>query len=109
LKGIHGGGAAYAAHNLFGARTGVGEGATGKTYALPTCSAPGTPLSLDEIKDHVETFIDYAAGHSQNTFLVTAVGCGIAGFNVEEIAPLFADAANYPNIWLPESFWKVID
>lgn len=43
------------------------------------------------------------------TFLVTRIGCGIAGFTDEEIAPLFAGALGIRNIYLPSSFWKVID
>ena len=36
----------------------------------------------------------------------TRIGCGIAGFRDEEIAPLFVRAINLPNIYLPLSFWK---
>lgn len=92
LKGIHGAGAAkYARHDL-GAQLGVGEGLTGMCYALPTCSEPGVPLTLNEVKKHVDKFISVASEHSDKTFFVSAVGCGIAGFYESEIAPLFKDA-----------------
>lgn len=51
----------------------------------------------------------FAAQHPELTFLVTRIGCGIAGFRDEEIAPLFADALDAPNVVLPESFVNIIN
>jgi hypothetical protein len=90
--GIHGAGAARYATVELGAQRGVGEGPTGRTYALPTCLAPGTPLTLREMTNHVERFLEHARVHSNTRFFVSAVGCGIAGFSENEIAPLFARA-----------------
>jgi hypothetical protein len=100
--GIHGAGAARYARDQLGAVTGVGEGRTGRAYALPTCSAPGVPLTIDEIKAHVDQFLSYAytieeedvlaIGRVSVRFFVSTVGCGLAGFREETIAPLFATA-----------------
>jgi hypothetical protein len=63
---------------------------------------------VDTIKPYVDEFINFARESPQLIFLVTRVGCGIAGFRDEEIAPLFADAAEKENIYLPESFLKIL-
>ena len=96
LKGMHGGGAAYIAYRKFGAIMGQGVGLQGQSYAIPTMQG-GT----ETIRPYVDEFIRFAADHPQLTFLVTRIGCGIAGFTDDEIAPLFADAHNMENIVLP--------
>lgn len=101
LAGMHGGGAARAARLYFGAVLGQGVGMQGQSYAIPTMQG-----GVDTIRPYVLQFIDYAAKHPQQTFLVTPIGCGIAGFTPEEIAPLFRLAVDVKNIHLPESFWK---
>lgn len=104
LGGFHGGGAARAAFNKFGAVWGQGVGLQGQSYAIPTMQG-----GVETIKPYVDEFIRFAAGHPEKRFLVTPIGCGIAGFTAEEIAPLFADARCLENISLPESFWRVLD
>lgn len=99
-QGMHGGGAAWVAHKKFGAEWGVGEGLTGRTYALPTMEGAAS------MKKAVEQFTDCARRHPELTFLVTAVGCGIAGYTPREVAPLFRTAAGLENVYLPEMFWK---
>src|SRR4051812_9542334 len=89
LKGIHGAGAALYARDHFGAKMGVGEGPTAFAYALPTCSEPGVPLTLEEIREHVRKFLDYAREHPTISFQVTAVGTGIAGYHSKDIAQMF--------------------
>jgi hypothetical protein len=89
--GIHGAGAARFAADHYGAQRGVGEGLTGECYALPTCSAPGAPLPLDEIRRHAEAFTQTARARPNYDFLLTAVGCGIAGNTPAEILPLFGE------------------
>ncbi len=54
----------------------------------------------------VERFIIFAKAHPELTFLVTPIGCGIAGYRADEIAPFFADARSLPNVYLPASFLK---
>ena len=61
---------------------------------------------VDTIRPYVDEFIAFAKQHPEMTFLVTKIGCGIAGFRVDEIAPLFADAAEVENIYLPQDFWE---
>jgi len=103
LEGSHGGGAAKTAHDKFGAIWGQGVGLQGRSYGIPTMHG-GT----EDIRPFVDEFIDFAIAHPALQFLVTRVGCGIAGFHDAEIAPLFARAADVSNICLPESFWSVI-
>ena len=64
---------------------------------------------VETIKPYVDEFIQFADSHPELTFLVTRIGCGIAGFKDNEIAPLFAGAFSLPNVYLPESFWKVLN
>lgn len=104
LAGMHGGGAARVARLRFGAVMGKGVGMQGRSYAIPTMQG-GT----ETIRPYVNDFIAYAKEHPELTFLVTPIGCGIAGFEPEDIAPLFEKASNVENIWLPKSFWEVLE
>jgi hypothetical protein len=101
LAGAHGGGAALEALN-YGAVYGQGTGRQGDTYAIPTKDARIRTLPLNRIKDHVDEFLDYAAQHPDTEFFLTRVGCGLAGYEDEDIAPLFADAP--PNVEKPEGW-----
>ena len=103
LLGRHQGGAARTARIRFGAVMGVGVGSQGRSYAIPTMQG-----GVETIKPYVDQFIAFARSKPELKFLVTRIGCGIAGFEDEEIAPLFADAIGVENIILPESFVKVI-
>ena len=102
FQGAHMGGAARVAMDKFGAVWGIGEGLQGKTYAIPTMEG------LDNLKPAVQRFTSFACQHKELKFFVTAIGCGIAGYQAAEIAPMFLDAAYLPNVYLPLSFWKVI-
>ncbi len=99
LAGMHGGGAARVAYNKFGAVWGQGTGLQGQSYAIPTMHG-GT----DKIRPYVDEFVQFASDHREYVFLVTKIGCGIAGFTIQEIAPLFADAVALENVILPEEF-----
>ena len=101
--GHHDGGAARIALEKFGAVYGQGRGLQGKSYAIPTMSG-----SLAVIAREVDEFIWFADSHPDMTFLVTRIGCGIAGYRNEDIAPLFARAYSLPNVYLPEEFWRVL-
>lgn len=103
LKGIHGAGAAKFAAMHWGAMLGIGEGRTGNSYALPTKETPYKTRSLDRIEDSVVRFFEYARENPSLTFLVTRVGCGYAGYEDSQIAPMFKDAP--PNCVLPDA-WK---
>ena len=99
LKGMHGGGAAYIAYRKFGAIMGQGVGLQGQSYAIPTMQG-----GVETIRPYVDEFIAFAKEHQELTFLVTRIGCGIAGFTDEEIAPLFEQAHDVENIVLPPNW-----
>jgi len=101
LDGAHGGGAARIAYNRFGAVWGQGVGLQGQCYAIPTMQG-----GVETIKPYVDEFIKFARQHQEYKFLVTRIGCGIAGFKDEDIAPLFKDALEVENIILPHEFVK---
>ena len=103
LEGMHGGGAALVAYRRFGAVWGQGVGLQGQSYGIPTMHG-----GVEAIKPYVDEFIEFAAHHPEYKFLVTRIGCGIAGFGVEEIAPLFAAAINLDNVILPKDFVELI-
>lgn len=103
LRGLHHGGAARIAHEQFGAIMGQGVGLQGQSYAIPTMQG-----GVETIKPYVDEFIELAREWDQTTFLVTRIGCGIAGFTDEQIAPLFAEALKLYNVVLPKSFVDVI-
>ena len=103
-SGRHGKGAAKQAEVLYGAKWGEGEGRQGQSYGLPTKDISIEALPLAEIKEHVERFIDYAREHWAEEFMLTRVGCGLAGHHDWEVGPLFAEApANVflPGLWEP--------
>ena len=102
-QGMHGGGAARTAVKKFGAIMGQGEGLQGQSYAIPTMEG------IDNMRKAIDRFIEYAKEHTELTFLVTRIGCGIAGYKEEEVAPLFADAKDISNIYLPSGFWNKIN
>jgi hypothetical protein len=92
LQGIHGAGAAREAWKNHGAVTGEGQGLHGNSYAIPTKATPWRPLGLGTVEMYIEQFIAFAHEHPELYFTVTKVGCGLAGFKEEEIAPLFKGA-----------------
>lgn len=96
LGGNHGGGAALLAYRKFGAIWGQGVGLQGQSYGIPTMQG-----GVETIKPYVDEFIEFAKQHPELTFLVTRIGCGIAGFTNEEISPLFEEAHGVENIVLP--------
>ena len=100
LLGFHGGGAAELAME-WGAVWGHGVGLQGQTYAIPTMQG-----GIETIKPYVDEFLNFAKQHKELKFLVTEIGCGIAGFAPKEIAPLFRAAIDedIENVYLPESF-----
>ena len=99
LEGMHGGGAARLAYDKFGAIWGQGVGLQGQSYGIPTMHG-----GVEAIKPYVDEFIEFAKSHPELTFLVTRIGCGIAGFRDEEIAPLFKECIDIENVILPRSF-----
>ena len=104
LSGHHGGGAALLAMNKWGAIWGQGVGLQGQTYGIPTMQG-----GVETIRPYVDEFIQFANKHPEMTFLVTEIGCGIAGFTPQEIAPLFAKATTTENIHLPQRFCYLLE
>lgn len=103
LSGIHGAGAAKTALQRHGAVIGIGEGHQGNSYALPTKGINITYMPLSEVKPHVDTFLEYARNAHPQGFQVTRVGCGLAGFRDDQIAPLFINA---PENCFFDTAWK---
>lgn len=104
LQGMHAGGAARIANEKFGAIWGQGVGMQGQSYAIPTMQG-----GVETIEPYVKEFIAFAKAHSEYTFLVTPIGCGIAGFTAKEIAPLFYHAMDVENIILPREFAEIVN
>ena len=105
LSGRHGKGAAKTALG-WGAKWGQAKGLQGKTYGIPTKDASiRRTLTIEEIKPFVDEFIEFAKANEKMTFLVTEIGCGLAGLKPKEVAPLFKEAVNVFNIHLPARFW----
>lgn len=106
LQGLHGGGAARFAYEHFGAEWGQGVGLYGQSYAIPTMQG-----GVETIKPYVDDFLQVAMIHSELDFLVTEIGCGIAGFTPQDIAPLFFRAIedDIRNVYLPGSFYAVYE
>ena len=102
INGMHGGGAARVAMDKFGAVWGQGEGLQGQSYAIPTMEG------LANIPPAVERFIAFAKDHPELKFFVTPIGCGIAGYTEDEIAPLFKEATKLDNVFLPAGFWQIL-
>lgn len=92
LRGAHGKGAALDAKELWGAEYGVGEGLTGRAYAIPTKDDKLKTRHLIEIGKSVKKFKEFAKSHPEMEFFVTRVGCGLAGYSDNDIGPMFGDA-----------------
>lgn len=100
--GIHGAGAAKTALHLYGAVLGKGHGHYGNSYALPTKSPGLRTLRGRVIHEYVDTFLAYAKEHSELNFMVTRVGCGLAGLKDSDIAPMFKNAPDncyFDKVW----------
>lgn len=105
--GRHGAGSAKEALLRHGAIRGQGIGRQGNSYAIPTKNRWLDPLPLVAIRQHVNNFIDYARGLPNEVFEVVRIGCGLAGYTDEEIAPMFAMAP--VNVFLPKEWPKIIE
>jgi hypothetical protein len=101
--GYHTGGASLQALKKFGAKMHQGEGLQGSSYAIPTMQG-----GVETIVPYVNRFIDFAKAHPELKFLVTRIGCGTAGFEPADIAPLFVKALDVKNIYLPHDFLEII-
>ena len=105
MAGRHGKGAALTAFKKHGAIYGQGYGLQGNSFGIPTKDGDLRPLSLARIEKNVDTFIKYASLNETIQFIVTRIGCGEAGYDDSEIAPLFKNAPE--NCILPVG-WRAI-
>lgn len=102
--GIHGAGAARVAKEQWGARQGKGIGLIGNSFAIPTKDKQIQTLPLASVEKYVKHFLTFAMLRSELHFQVTQIGCGLAGFKKEEIAPLFKDPpknCSFDTAWHP--------
>lgn len=106
-RGLHGAGAAADAQRYWGATPGCGEGISGESYAIPTKGWNLSTRSLDGIEHSISKFLRYAGDNPDIDFQVTRIGCGLAGYSDEDIAPLFRGAPE--NCHLPLGWRSIID
>lgn len=106
LAGHHAGGAARQAHEDFGAEWGVGEGLTGQCYAFPTLDRNFKPLSANQLRRAKIRFYTVADQHPELTFLMTRVGCGIAGHDEDKMRKRFVNVPK--NVVKPEEWYGVL-
>jgi len=105
LLGNHAGGAANIAREKFGAKYGIGEGFLGQSYAFPVLGKHGRKLKKWRLRKAVKRLIKCACNNTIKVFLVTKVGCEIAGYDEKEIKSLF-DLSELPaNIVLPKEWY----
>lgn len=107
--GIHGAGAAKLAWEEFGAELRVGFGETGRTFAIPTKDRRIETLPLPKIEAYVNKFIEHADQNPDKIYLVTEIGCGLAGYKPINIAPMFLPALKLDNVILPQSFLNILN
>lgn len=112
LAGRHSKGAALEAYKNYGAIYGQGRGLQGNSYAIPTKDKSLRALPLHYIKYHVDIFLKFAAMkcliNPNMVFIVTPIGCGLAGYTPEQVAPMFSKALELPNISLPTEFMEIL-
>ena len=104
--GIHGAGAAKLAFDKFGAKWGQGYGLQGQSFAIPSKDKTIQTMSVNKIKPYVDDFLIFALNNPHLTFLVTEIGCGLAGYAPYQIAPLFKLGVDLNNLHLPQRFWN---
>jgi hypothetical protein len=118
LAGIHGAGAAYYAVQHHGAIMKQGKGLQGNSYGLPTKGWKVQTLPLYLVAKYVDDFVYFAKKNPTLQFQVTRVGCGLAGFTDEQIAPLFEGAPKncyFDEVWRPilgsvrYNYWMTLD
>lgn len=107
MNGNHAGGAAKTAVDKFGAIEGQAIGLQGQSYGLPTLSKKMQKLALSIIKKHLSDLNAFAQQNNNLTFYVTKIGCGIAGYDIKDIAELFHSIEWNGNIILPLEFLKI--
>jgi hypothetical protein len=108
LAGRHGKGAALYAKRVYGAKRGIGQGLTGRSYAIPTKGFELEVLPLWVIEAHINTFVQFARDNPRMKFLLTPIGCGLAGYTVDQIKPLFIKAGLPENVTYSVE-WRILE
>lgn len=106
--GIHGAGAAKFALLNRGAYSGIGEGMSGDSYALPTKFDPWSRMNLNDVHKSINKFLAYAFEHHMVDFQITQVGCGLGGFTKKQIAPLFAEHTVLLNCYFDKAWQEFL-
>jgi hypothetical protein len=111
LSGIHGAGAAKFAFSQLGYpwKKGIGLNIEETAYAIPTKDKNIKTLPIVDIQYYVAVFLEFTTYYKDKRFLVTEIGCGLAGYSPEDIAPLFKDAKDIENVHLPKRFWEILN
>jgi hypothetical protein len=104
IHGLHNGGEAGFAAINFGAIMGQAEGIQGQSYAIPSVGN-----SFAELKGAIKRFTEYVVLHPKQKFMLTAIGCGNAGYTLEQIAPLFKNAYEFGNVYVPKAFLPYVE
>lgn len=104
LNGHHAGGAAYQAANHFGAEWGIGEGLTGQCYAFPTLDKNKEQLTYEQLLEARHKLFATARALPERSFLLTKVGCGIAGYDETYMKNLFVSQLTPKNLIKPEDW-----
>lgn len=107
--GRHGKGAAWLAKTKFGAAMGIGVGFHGQSYAIPTKDCDLEVLPIEVIASYVRDFVSFAKKNRHLTFFVTKIGCGLANYKPEQIAPLFSECVSLSNVYLPLEFLEILN
>lgn len=107
MAGRHGRGSALHAKLYYGAKYGIGVGRIGMSYAIPTKDERLRVLPISRIKKYVDEFLEYANNAKDMTFIVVRIGCGLAGYTDQQMAPLFRDAP--PNCILNTKWIKLLE
>lgn len=107
MAGEHSAGAAKTALEFFGALNGVGRGWSGQSFAIPTMNEHLQQMPLSQIQHYIDDFKIYTKNHPKNKYFLTSIGCGIAGYKVEEIAPMFKGISH--NVIFPASFRPFVE
>lgn len=109
LAGRHGAGSALFARNCYGAVYGVGEGLTGRSYALPTKDAQLKSLSIEQIGERVDRFFQFAKAHKEMQFMLSNFGTGLAGFDADSMLALVSRPDKPSNVHLSGLWRQMID
>lgn len=106
LAGRHGKGAAKYAIQHYGAIYGVGYGLQGSSFGIPTKDTKLKTLPLTHIQHYVNLFLKFAKEHSELSFRLTSIGCGLAGYKHSDIAPMFRSVPS--NVVMPKEFLAIL-